>query len=152
MVGPTYRLTQHNLVRIRGGVYIWVNSKTDDKYVGCSITLPIRIRFHYVSKALQGTLGDRPIELGIKEFGLENFRLKLYTLSTEIISLVFSEGLEQIPLTEYRLRMDIVVKVLEQIFILLYNPVLNEIKVVGSNAGQDVSHIRKSTYLYDQLT
>lgn len=122
--------------------------------VGSTIMLAYRLRSHYIAKAKNGTLYDRPIYSAIKNYGLGQFRLKIYILTPEIIALIFPEGLESeiISIKEYKLRMGVVVKVLEQIFILRYNPGLNELKIAGSIAGIDRSERRKTTYVFDKKT
>nr|YP_009568483.1 hypothetical protein [Drechslerella brochopaga]QBL02563.1 hypothetical protein [Drechslerella brochopaga] len=153
-VGPTSQITLNNRISIRSGVYIWNHAGTGDTYVGSTVMLAYRIRSHYIAKAKSEILQDRPIDLAIKNYGLGQFRLKLYILTPEIIALIFPEELvsDIISIKEYKIRMGIVVKVLEQIFILRYNPNLNELKIAGSIVGIDRSERRKTTYLFDQKT
>jgi hypothetical protein len=139
--GPTSQITLNNRISIRSGVYVWTHTKTGDINVGSTIMLTYRIRAHYIAKAESGTLFERPIDSAIKKYGLSQFQLKLYILTPEIIALIYPEGLESdiISIKEYKLRMGVVVRVLEQIFILYYNPGLNELKIAGSVAGIDRS-------------
>ena len=110
-------------------------------------------------------LGKRPIELAIKKYGLNNFKLEVYVLSPELLnqiclelhsSLTLVEQLEGIYpkslIKEDRVEVDILtlsegsvkkeirnlVLVLEQIFILLLNPGYNKLKVAGSAAGNKI--------------
>lgn len=138
-VGPTSQITLKNRISIKGGVYIWTHAETGEINVGSSVMLANRLRCYYLARAESGRLGDRPIESAIKKYGLGQFRLKLYILTPDIINLIYPEGLESdiISNKEYKFRMGLVVKVLEQMFILRYNPTLNELKIAGSIVGID---------------
>lgn len=120
--------------------------------MGSTIALPSRIRSYYIAKAESGALGDRPLESAIKKYGLGQFQLKLYILTPDILALIFPEGLTSdiVSIKEYKLRVGVVVKFLEEILILRENPALNELKIAGSTVGIVRSKYRKTTYLFDQ--
>lgn len=120
--------------------------------MGSTIALPSRIRSYYIAKAESRALGDRPLESAIIKYGLGQFQLKIHIITPEILALIFPEGLASdiVSIKEYKLRIGVVVKVLEEILILRENPAFNELKIVGSTVGIVRSEYRKTTYLFDK--
>ncbi|KAM3066763.1 hypothetical protein ACMFMG_011919 [Clarireedia jacksonii] len=106
------------------GVYIFTNKSNGYSYVGSSISLANRLSTGY----FKPTLGKRKIDLAITSLGLDSFHLDLYILPSDLFqnsanvvdksktSLFFSKT-KQLTLA------------LEQIFLLVYNPEYNILKV-----------------------
>lgn len=164
-------------VNSKPGVYIFINKITGERYVGSSIALASRLNDDYLRKGKN--LGNRPIELAINRYGLANFKLQVFVLSQELLRNIYpkndfsltseEEGIlpRSLPMAADDPKAVEVIKkeirnlvlVLEQIFILLYNPEYNKLKVAGSVAGNKkdkelmetvFEKRRKITYLYDQ--
>jgi len=146
----------------KAGVYKFTNKDSGFSYVGSSISLANRLFVGY----LGSKLGNRVIDLAIKESGLERFYLEIYLIPDELINsaLTHFEG-------EYSGNSNTEEKVkrlmknfsltLEQILILLHNPEYNVLKVAGSPAGNPRSldsmlpsllKNSKVTYLIDNET
>lgn len=153
-------------INSKAGVYLFKNKITGECYVGSSGALASRLNDDYLRKGK--ILGNRPIELAIKKFGLENFKLEVYVLSPELLKQIYPKihssltqegGLEGIlPEGEIDKEIRNLVLVLEQIFILLFNPKYNKLKVAGSAAGNKIEKelmlpvfekTRKITFMYD---
>lgn len=110
----------------RWGVYMYINNITGVYYVGSSVVLHERLR-HYWKKWADGT-PLRSILADIKEYGLENFTLRVYELPES--------------LRELRLLL-----ALEQFYILSMNPGNNDIMVAaGSPGGKHLAAKLKALY------
>lgn len=127
------------------GAYVFTNKPLENKYVGSSISLANRLNTSYLGPKL----GNRKIDLAIKEIGLKNFVLDIYLLPSVYYSATNKEKLRNLTLA------------LEQILILLYNPSYNVLKIAGSISGFKHSDesiqnnkIRnsKAFYIYDELS
>jgi len=94
------------------GAYVFTNKPSANKYVGSSISLANRLTTSYLGPKL----GNRKIDLAIKEIGLKNFVLDIYLLPSVYYSATNKEKLRNLTLA------------LEQILILLYNPSYNVLK------------------------
>lgn len=168
-------------VNNKAGVYFFINKITGESYVGSSGALASRLNDDYLRKGK--ILGKRPIELAIKKYGLSNFRLEVYVLSQDLLNKIYPElhssqgelerilpksqvkgvtlrhaGIDILNLSEFKKEIRNLVLVLEQIFILLFNPKYNKLKVAGSAAGNKIEKelmvsvfekSRKITYMYD---
>lgn len=115
------------------GVYVFTNKETGCRYVGSSVSLSHRLRSGYF-----GILkGKRAIELAILEAGLDNFYLDVYLLPVNKMQ-------DEAP---NKLNFSNLVLALEQIFILLYNPEYNMLKVAGSSFGRILTVEQKAVNL-----
>ena len=107
----------------RSGVYVFINKKNEFCYIGSSVQLANRLARGY----LGSTLGNRKINLVLKELGLNSFYLDIYVLPENLINALETDKIKHLTLF------------LEQYFILCYNPVYNILKVAGSSAGRTFS-------------
>ena len=73
----------------KAGVYLFLNKITGESYVGSSGALASRIKDDYLRKGK--FLGKRPIELAMKKYGINNFKLEVYVLSQELLNLTHLE-------------------------------------------------------------
>jgi group I intron endonuclease len=166
-------LTEHvgNYVRNgeigKGGVYVFTNKLNGFSYVGSSIYLANRLTTGYLGP----NLGNRVVDLAIKDVGLENFYLDLYIIPQELLDLALTEVksrdsyVEEFQETSLRSTEKSVLKnfslALEQMFILEFNPEYNVLKVAASPAGLKRSpgsmlpsliKNYRATYMYDSKT
>ena len=77
-------------------------------------------------------LGNRVIDLAIKDIGLDKFYLELYLIPHEIEERIprdFATGVDR------KQQFKILSLALEQILLLIFNPEYNVLKVAGSPAG-----------------
>lgn len=139
----------------KGGVYVFTNKLNGFSYVGSSISLANRLSTGYLGP----NLGNRVIDLAIKDIGLENFYLDLYIIPQNLIDLDTTEisSKDQTPLS-VKSRVKSLSLALEQMFILEFNPEYNVLKVAGSPAGLKRSpesmlpslvKNSRATYVYD---
>ena len=63
------------------GVYVFTNKTNGYSYVGSSISLSNRLMTGYLGPKL----GNRKIDLAIKDAGLDSFYLDLYILPKELV-------------------------------------------------------------------
>src|ERR1700679_2238573 len=92
------------------------NKNTTVRYVGSSLSIRDRLNTYF------GALkGKRNIEAAIRDGGLAGFYLEIYLLPAEMIQ-------------EDKLSIKNFVLTLEQIYILIYDPEYNMLKVAGSSA------------------
>ena len=124
------------------GVYVFTNKFSQEKYVGSSINLSLRLRDGYF-KMYKTT---RKIEESLQEYGPENFTLEVYIIPSFVTKAVnlnnkilYISILKNLTIT------------LEQILILELNPELNDIMVAGSSPGALFNKNSKKTYLYDEI-
>lgn len=140
------------------GVYVFTNKLNGFSYVGSSISLANRLSTGYLGP----NLGNRVIDLAIKDIGLENFYLDLYIIPQYLIDLDTTEFSAQATKDKTPLSVKSRVKslslALEQMFILEFNPEYNVLKVAGSPAGlkrnpesmlPSLVKNSKATYVYD---
>lgn len=139
----------------KGGVYVFTNKLNGFSYVGSSISLANRLSTGYLGP----NLGNRVIDLAIKDIGLENFYLDLYIIPQDLIDLDTTEvsSKDKTPLS-VKSKVKSISLALEQMFILEFNPEYNVLKVAGSPAGLKRSpesmlpslvKNSKATYVYD---
>lgn len=96
------------------GIYRWVNNITGETYIGSSVDLYRRIRLYYNYNYISDLTKNRSrIHAGLLKYGYSNF-------SFEVL--------------EY-CKKDVVLE-REQFYLDTLNPVLNILKVAGSNLGQ----------------
>lgn len=123
------------------GAYLFTNKINGDRYVGSSINLASRLKNGYFGKL--PIVGQRKIEVSIREHGLANFNLEVFLIPRE------AEGYES-DLTDKSCLLNLVLS-LEQILIMELNPELNEIKIAGSSPGTLTSKNLRNSYLYDEV-
>lgn len=105
------------------GAYVFKNKFNGFYYVGSSISLAKRLSTGYFGL----NLGDRKIDLAIRDAGLDSFFLYLYILPNKLVG-----NLEN---TVDKRKIQILTLALEQILILLFNPEYNVLKVASSLRG-----------------
>jgi hypothetical protein len=71
----------------KGGVYVFTNKLNGFCYVGSSISLSTRLNTGYLGPVL----GNRVVDLAIKDTGLENFYLDLYIIPQDLLNLFIKE-------------------------------------------------------------
>lgn len=120
------------------GVYLFTNKINGDRYVGSSINLATRLKNGYFGKL--PLVGQRKIEVSIREHGLANFNLDVFLIPSEARDCVEVDKKTLINL----------VLSLEQMLIMELNPELNEIKIAGSSPGALSSKNLRNSYLYDE--
>ena len=124
------------------GVYVFTNKFSQEKYVGSSINLSLRLRDGYF-KMYKTT---RKIKESLQEYGPENFTLEVYIIPSFVTKAV--------NLNDKILSISILKNLtitLEQILILELNLELNDIMVAGSSPGALFNKNSKKTYLYDEI-
>lgn len=124
----------------KAGVYLFTNKINGDRYVGSSINLAMRLKRGYFGKL--PIVGQRKIEVSIREHGLANFHLDAFLIPS--IGCVNSSGA-----LDKKTLQNLVLS-LEQMLILEINPELNEIKIAGSSPGVLTSKNLRNSYLYDE--
>jgi hypothetical protein len=124
----------------KAGVYLFTNKINGDRYVGSSINLAMRLKRGYFGKL--PIVGQRKIEVSIREHGLANFHLDAFLIPSEA-SINSSGALDKKTLQNLVLS-------LEQMLILEINPELNEIKIAGSSPGVLTSKNLRNSNLYDE--
>jgi hypothetical protein len=124
----------------KAGVYLFTNINNGDRYVGSSINLAMRLKKGYFGKL--PIVGQRKIEVSIREHGLANFHLDAFLIPS--IGCVNSSGVLDKKTLQH------LVLSLEQMLILEINPELNEIKIAGSSPGVLTSKNLRNSYLYDE--
>lgn len=124
----------------KAGAYLFTNKINGDRYVGSSINLAMRLKRGYFGKL--AILGQRKIEVSIREHGLANFHLDVFLIPSE--TSVNSSGVLD------KKTMQNLVLSLEQMLIMEINPELNEIKIAGSSPGVLTSKNLRNSYLYDE--
>ena len=117
-------------INSNAGVYIFTNKINGKRYVGSSLSLSSRLSDYYLRKGK--IYGPRAIELALKKYGLENFKLEIYIFSDELKDISWKHSVSSL---EYKKVMKNLVLAFEQIFILRLNPEYNELKVAGINVG-----------------
>jgi len=135
----------------KAGVYKFTNKNNGFCYVGSSISLANRLSTGYLGPKL----GNRVIDLAIKDIGLDKFYLELYLIPQEIEEQIFRDfttGMDR------KQQFKFLSLALEQILLLTFNPEYNVLKVAGSPAGlkrtpesmlPSLIKSSKATYLYD---
>lgn len=66
------------------GVYLFTNKINGDRYIGSSINLVSRLKNGYFGKL--PIIGQRKIEVSIREYGLSNFNLNVFIIPREEVS------------------------------------------------------------------
>ena len=140
----------------KGGVYVFTNKLNGFCYVGSSISLSTRLSTGYLGPVL----GNRVVDLAIKDTGLENFYLDLYIIPQDLLNLfikeVSSNDSNVVELEKNKLKF--LTLALEQMLILEFNPEYNVLKVAGSGSGfkrspesmlPSLVKNSKATYVYD---
>lgn len=123
------------------GVYLFTNKTNGDRYVGSSINLARRLKNGYFGKL--PLVGQRKIEVSIREHGLANFNLDIFLiprgscLNNCSVEVKDKKTIQNLVLS------------LEQMLIMELNPELNEIKIAGSSPGTLTSKNLRNSYLYD---
>lgn len=102
------KYTRNGEVRVPGA-YTFTNRNNNFCYVGSSISLSNRLATGYLGPKL----GNRKIDLAIKEAGISNFFLDIYILPYMLTENLYNYN-----------TFKICTLALEQILILLHNPVL----------------------------
>lgn len=123
------------------GAYLFTNKINGDRYVGSSINLASRLKNGYFGKL--PIVGQRKVEVSIREHGLANFDLEVFLIPRE------AEGYTS-DITNKNFLLNLVL-CLEQILIMELNPELNEIKIAGSSPGTLTSKSLRNSYLYDEV-
>nr|ATI20416.1 GIY-YIG endonuclease [Juglanconis oblonga] len=128
------------------GVYLFTNKINGDRYVGSSINLATRLKNGYFGQL--PIVGQRKIEVSIREHGLANFNLDVYLIprDNQVGGSSFNEGSAG---AKDKKTLQNLVLSLEQMLIMELNPELNEIKIAGSSPGTLTSKNLRNSYLYD---
>lgn len=127
------------------GVYLFTNKINGDRYVGSSINLVTRLKNGYFGKL--PLVGQRKIEVSIREHGLANFSLDVFIIPKEVMGSIPNDP-SSMYIKDKKTLQNLVLS-LEQMLIMELNPELNEIKIAGSSPGTLTSKNLRNSYLYN---